>query len=123
MADAAPVVVGLKAICKVHVAPEANVVVQVLATISNSPALAPEKVKELTDIDALLVLLKVMVWGADVLPTEVAGKVSVLGENAAVGRSPEPERVMVCGELIALSVINRLAVAAAEDVGLKAIER
>jgi hypothetical protein len=31
VADAAPVVVGLNVICKLHVAPEAKVVVQVLA--------------------------------------------------------------------------------------------
>ena len=58
---AAPAAVGLKASESVQLAPAAREVMQVLPTISNSAALVPVKVKELTLIAVLPVLVKVMI--------------------------------------------------------------
>src|SRR5260370_40165884 len=50
------------------------------------------------------VLVKVMVWGALVVPTCVAGNVRVVGDSeTAAGMTPVPLRVTECGLPLALS--------------------
>jgi hypothetical protein len=52
------------------------------------------------------VLVKVMVWGALVVPTCVAGNVRLVGDSeTAAGVMPVPLRVTECGLPLALSVI------------------
>src|SRR5260370_37071485 len=50
------------------------------------------------------VLVKVMVWGALVVPTCVAGNVRLVGDSeTAAGMTPVPLRVTECGLPLALS--------------------
>ena len=123
LAVAAPVAVGLNAICSVQLAPAAKEVEQVLPVISNSPAFEPAKVKDFTDRAVAPGLVKVMVCEAETAPTAVSAKERLPGESVAFESGVEAERVTACGELAALSVATRLADAAPVAVGLNAICR
>jgi hypothetical protein len=119
--EAAPAAVGLKASVRVQLAPAASEVPQVLVEMTNSLALPPVNLKELTAIGLVPVFLKVTVSLVDVEPTAVLGKVTLVGEKAAVDAvGVEPVKAMLCGELVALSVAVRVAVAEPVAVGLKA---
>jgi hypothetical protein len=121
LAVAAPVAVGLKAICKVQLAPAAKDVEQVLLVISNSAAFEPVKVKDFTDRAMAPGLVKVIVCDAETAPTAVDAKERLLGESVAFETGVEAERVTACGELAALSVATRLPEMLPVVVGAKAI--
>jgi hypothetical protein len=125
LAVALPVAVGLKTMERVQLAPAAREGSQVLDRNENSLALAPENVKELTDMGIVaLVLVTVSTWLAEVMPVLVVGKVRLVGEKTMVGGgTPVPLREKNCGEPMASSVTTRLAVALPTFVGLKAMER
>jgi hypothetical protein len=60
---------------------------------------------------ALPVFVRVKDWAEEMLPTPVAGKVRLVGLKLTAGAAGlVPERVMVCGELDALSAILIVAV-------------
>jgi hypothetical protein len=68
------------------------------------------------------VFLIVTVCGTEVVPTFVAAKVRLLGVRETVCNGiPVPVSGTVCGELDALSVATRLAVAAPAAIGSNAI--
>jgi hypothetical protein len=121
LAVAAPLAVGLKAICKVQLAPAAKDVEQVLLVISNSAALEPAKVKDFTERATAPGLVKVMVCDAESAPTAVDAKERLLGESVAFETGAEAVRVTVCGELAALSVATRPPETVPVVVGAKAI--
>ena len=123
LAVAAPAAVGLKTIEIVHFAPAASDVLQVLVEIANSLALVPEKVYELTETTAVLVLEIVRTCAAEFAFRLVVGKVRLVGEKAMVGcEAPVPLNETDCGEPAAESVATSLAVAAPAAVGLKTME-
>jgi hypothetical protein len=71
----------------------------------------------------VLVLVTVIVCAAEVVPTFVAAKVRLLGENETVANeAPVPVSVVVCGEFDALAFAARLAVAVPAAAGLNAID-
>ena len=101
-----PVVVGLNVTDIVQLAPAANVPlhgVVPLPTAAKSPVVPIE-----SDVLTLPVFLTVTVLPALVVPTACDANVSVAGVAVTVVGvpAPTPDSVTICGELVALSVIE-----------------
>ena len=92
---------------------------------ANSAASAPEIPMLVTLIAALPVLLRITGKAALVVLTVCEGNVSEAGERLATGfvlAAPVPSRATLCGLLLALSEIARLAVRGPVPEGLKVSE-
>jgi len=86
-------------------------------------ALVPVIVSEVRFTVPVPVFLTVTSCAAVVEPTVVEAKVSVVGESETVdAAAPVPFSVTVCGEPVALSATERLAVRAPAPVGLNSTE-
>jgi hypothetical protein len=102
----------------VQLAPAARVVPQVLANTKDDASApvnlmlvigtaAPEELVTVTDFDRLA------------SPTVVEAKARLLAERLNKGATPVPFNVMVCGELLALSVMAMAAVSRPREAGAK----
>jgi hypothetical protein len=65
------------------------------------------------------VLVKVTIWGVLVVPTVCEAKVNKFGLKSAIGPSPAPAKLAVCGLPGAVSVTAMLAVRDPAAVGVK----
>ena len=98
-----PVIVGLKVTVIVHFAPAARELPQVLVW-AKSPGLAPLRPIALMLSDVVKLLVTVTFFAALVVPTFTVPNDQDEG-STVTGSLPMPVRLMVCGLLMALSVI------------------
>ena len=113
---------GVKVTEIMHVAAAARVAPQVLAEMAKSAVLAP--------VTVIPVMLSVAVPGFDrtvlieveVLPTAVLGKARVVGVRTACGAVPVPVNFAICGEPLALSDTDTVAIKLVTKVGVKMTE-
>jgi len=73
----------------------------------------------LIDNAAVPVLVRITVCDALIEPTVVAANVRVLAERVTLGANPVPLNAILCGELLALSIIVTAAVSAPPTTGAK----
>ena len=120
-----PVTVGLNSTETVQLAPAARVAPQVVADFRNDVALVPVVVSEESVTVPVPVFLTVTTWAAVVEPTTVDAKARLAGESETVNvcaAVPVPVRATACGEPVALSATERLAVRAPAAAGLNSTE-
>jgi len=126
LAVSAPATAGLKAIEMVQEAPIASVVPQVLAVWTKEVGSVPVRVmppEVIVSGVVVLVFFRVATWAAVSTPIVVLAKVRVAGVRVTVGAgNPVPVRVTFCGEPVALSATERLAVSVPAAAGLNATE-
>lgn len=121
----APVAAGLNATETVQMAPAASDVPQVVADLRNEVGFVPVMVSEDRVTVPVPVFLMVTSWAAVVVPTLVEAKVSEVGESETVKvgpAAPVPVRATVCGDPVALSAMERLAVSVPATAGLNSTE-
>ena len=114
---------GVKVTEMEQLAPAASVAPQVLVW-ANSDGFVPVTVIPLMFSTALPVFLSVATCAVAVVP-DCAVKLSEVGVMVAMGAGgavPMPLRITVCGDPVALSAIERMAVKAATDAGVKVTE-
>jgi hypothetical protein len=100
-----PVAVGVKVTLNVQLAPAPSELPQVLPVSEKSPVAAPTE----SVVDSVLVFFTVTPWPALVVPSSCEANVKAAGVTVTVtvgAPVPVPERVTVCGEFVALSVID-----------------
>jgi len=118
-AVSAPVVVGAKCPWMVQFAPGARLVPQLFAN-TNEEAFVPVTAMLVMVSVAAPVLVMVTDWDALDVPTVVAGNVRLVTDRVAEAAArPVPLRVIICGEVIALSMMVTAAVSAPVVVGAK----
>ena len=117
-AFSAPAAVGAKCPWMVQLAPTVRLVPQVLAK-TNEDAFAP--VTAMLVIANAAVPVLVMVTDCDPLdvPTVVEGYDRLVAESVTGGSTPAPLSAILCGELLALSVMAMAAVNAPVVAGAK----
>ena len=110
---------GVKVTEIVHVAEAASVVLQVLAEIAKSDGFVPVIVMPLMFRVAVPVLVKMVEIAVAVEPTTVLGNGIVVTESEAPGAVPVPVSAAVCGEPVALSATESVALNPVADAGVK----
>ena len=124
LAVRAPVAAGLNSTETVQLAAAASEVPQVVADFRNEVALVPVTVSEVSVTAPVPVFFTVTNCAAVVEPTDVDAKARLAGDSETVNVAavPVPVRATVCGEPVALSATDRLAVFAPADAGLNSTE-
>lgn len=124
LAVSVPVATGLNSTETVQVAAAANVEPQVVADLRNDEALVPVMVSEVRFTVPVPVFFIVTVCAAEVDPSAVEAKVRVVGESETVNvaAAPVPESATFCGDPVALSATERLAVNVPVAAGLNSTE-
>jgi hypothetical protein len=116
--DRGPVPAGVKVTLIVQFALAATLLPQVLVC-AKSPAFVPDTATLVTLNAALPVFDRVTGCAALVVPWLCALKVRLDGDTLATGTAPVPDRLIVCGLLLALSVMVIEPVRAPAAVGVK----
>jgi hypothetical protein len=120
-----PVASGLNSTETVQVAATASVVPQVVADLRKEVALVPVTVSEVRVSVPVPVFLSVTICAGEVKPSAVEAKDRLVGERvmASVGvATPLPVSAAVCGDPVALSASERLAVSVPVAAGLNSTE-
>jgi hypothetical protein len=102
----------------VQFAPAARLAPQEFAK-TNEDASVPVRVMLVIDNAALPVFVRVTVWDALEVPRATVPNDKVVADNDAAGPTPVPVKAMLCGELVALSVMVMVAVRALGATGAK----
>lgn len=119
VAARAPVAAGLKKIFTVQLAEAARLEPQVAEETAKSAPLAPEIPAPLSETEADVPLVTVMVCEALAPPTLTLPNDKPVGDAVTDELTPRPERGTSCGLLPASSVKSSAAVRVPEVVGLK----
>jgi hypothetical protein len=109
-----PVVVGVNVTEIWQLPPAARDVLQVLVSPKSPDAAIPVMLSALVPL-----LVKVTIWGVLVVPTICEAKVNEFGLRSAIGPSPVPAKLAVCGLPGAVSVTAMLAVRDPAALGVK----
>jgi hypothetical protein len=119
VAESLDAAAGLNASVSVHFAAAAKLVPQLFVSVKSAGA-APPRAIEIPVSDALPVFVSVTVFAALAVPVACLPKATLVALRVAIGAAevPVPPNEIVCGEPLALSLIETVAVAAPVAVGL-----